>query len=150
MLRSLCMIVSDQFEENSLFVEESVETSVKILLNRCFVRCILVTDACADRGRARHDAALALYGDYMYELMTTQQVEEDLQAAKPFTIATSSMVLERSLNSVQDYIVETKKAVEEEDSMSTRSGRTGSVSSIEEEEIHDHDTTDKTVLHILG
>jgi hypothetical protein len=103
MLRSLCMIVSDQFEENSLFVEESVETSVKILLNRCFVRCILVTDACADRGRARHDAALALYGDYMYELMTTQQVEEDLQAAKPFTIATSSMVLERSLNSVQDY-----------------------------------------------
>ena len=114
-------------------------------------RTILVTDACADRGRARHDAALALYGDYMYELMTTQQVEGDLEAAKPFTNTNSStMVRERSLNSVQDYIVETKKAVEEEDSMSTRSGRTGSVSSIEEEEIHDHDTKNKTVLHILG
>lgn len=34
-------------------------------------RTILVTDACADRGLARHKAALALYGDYMYELITS-------------------------------------------------------------------------------
>lgn len=38
-------------------------------------RTMLVTDACADRGRARHDAALALYGDYMYELITSDDLE---------------------------------------------------------------------------
>jgi maleamate amidohydrolase len=34
-------------------------------------RTLLVTDASGDRGQARHDAALALYGDYMYELVTS-------------------------------------------------------------------------------
>jgi nicotinamidase-related amidase len=38
-------------------------------------RTLLVTDACADRGRARHEAALALYGDYMYELVTSNDLE---------------------------------------------------------------------------
>ncbi len=42
-------------------------------------RTILVEDACADRGRARHDAALALYGDYMYELQTVQSVKTELE-----------------------------------------------------------------------
>ena len=42
-------------------------------------RTILVTDACADRGRARHEAALALYGDYMYELQTVESVREELK-----------------------------------------------------------------------
>lgn len=42
-------------------------------------RTVLVTDACADRGKARHDAALALYGDYMYELQTVESVREELQ-----------------------------------------------------------------------
>lgn len=37
-------------------------------------RTLLVTDCCADRGRARHDAALALYGDYMYELVTSEEL----------------------------------------------------------------------------
>jgi len=48
-------------------------------------RTILVTDACADRGRARHDAALALYGDYMYELITTKELEDPqrLRPAQP-------------------------------------------------------------------
>ncbi len=41
-------------------------------------RTILVTDACADRGKARHDAALALYGDYMYELRSVQSVRDEL------------------------------------------------------------------------
>jgi hypothetical protein len=40
-------------------------------------RTLLVTDACADRGRARHDAALALYGDYMYELITSDDLESE-------------------------------------------------------------------------
>ena len=38
-------------------------------------RTLLVTDACADRGMARHEAALALYGDYMYELVTSEDLE---------------------------------------------------------------------------
>lgn len=41
-------------------------------------RTILVTDACADRGRERHEAALALYGDYMYELRTVDSLKEEL------------------------------------------------------------------------
>ena len=47
------------------------------------LRTILVTDACADRGRARHEAALALYGDYMYELYTTPEVQRELKGAQP-------------------------------------------------------------------
>lgn len=46
-------------------------------------RTILVTDACADRGRARHEAALALYGDYMYELVDTTRLSQELRPAKP-------------------------------------------------------------------
>jgi len=41
-------------------------------------RTILVTDACADRGRERHEAALALYGDYMYELRSVQSLKVEL------------------------------------------------------------------------
>jgi nicotinamidase-related amidase len=43
-------------------------------------RTILVTDACADRGKARHEAALALYGDYMYELRTVESLKRELRA----------------------------------------------------------------------
>jgi len=51
-------------------------------------RTILVTDACADRGKARHEAALALYGDYMYELITSSELEtftssRGLEKARP-------------------------------------------------------------------
>jgi nicotinamidase-related amidase len=49
-------------------------------------RTLLVTDACADRGKARHEAALALYGDYMYELITSEELESEqsgLISAKP-------------------------------------------------------------------
>jgi len=42
-------------------------------------RTILVTDACADRGKERHNAALALYGDYMYELRTVKSVQKELK-----------------------------------------------------------------------
>lgn len=44
-------------------------------------RTILVTDACADRGKSRHEAALALYGDYMYELRTVESVREELKSS---------------------------------------------------------------------
>ncbi|KAL3804519.1 hypothetical protein HJC23_002558 [Cyclotella cryptica] len=43
-------------------------------------RTILVTDACADRGLERHKAALALYGDYMYELRTVDSLHSELQS----------------------------------------------------------------------
>ena len=49
-------------------------------------RTLLVTDACGDRGRARHDAALALYGGYMYELITADDLDDPetgLVKAKP-------------------------------------------------------------------
>lgn len=39
-------------------------------------RTILVKDACGDRGKARHEAALALYGGYMYELMTSLELAD--------------------------------------------------------------------------
>lgn len=42
-------------------------------------RTILVKDACADRGRKRHEAALSLYGDYMYELRTVDSLEAELK-----------------------------------------------------------------------
>jgi nicotinamidase-related amidase len=43
-------------------------------------RTILVTDACADRGKERHKAALALYGDYMYELKTVECLRTELDS----------------------------------------------------------------------
>ena len=46
-------------------------------------RTLLVTDACADRGRARHEAALALYGDYMYELVTSDDLESETKGLIP-------------------------------------------------------------------
>ncbi|KAL7572217.1 hypothetical protein ACA910_011748 [Epithemia clementina (nom. ined.)] len=42
-------------------------------------RTLLVTDCCADRGKARHEAALALYGDYMYELCTVASIQHELR-----------------------------------------------------------------------
>jgi nicotinamidase-related amidase len=69
-------------------------------------RTVLVTDACADRGRARHEAALALYGDYMYELKTVAQVEQELQPAKPVWLIKDKLRRGSApLNSLQDYIV---------------------------------------------
>jgi len=41
-------------------------------------RTSVLHEACADRGRARHDAALALYGDYMYDLLTTHDLASTL------------------------------------------------------------------------
>eukprot|EP00536_Pseudo-nitzschia_multiseries_P010660 jgi/Psemu1/326114/estExt_fgenesh1_pg.C_3340001 len=46
-------------------------------------RTLLVTDACADRGKARHEAALALYGDYMYELVTSEDLESKTKGLIP-------------------------------------------------------------------
>ena len=54
-------------------------------------RTILITDACGDRGKARHEAALALYGDYMYELLSSEDLRNEasprgLKSARPVWI----------------------------------------------------------------
>jgi nicotinamidase-related amidase len=43
-------------------------------------RTIVVTDASADRGMERHKAALALYGNYMYEMRTVSSLEAELNS----------------------------------------------------------------------
>mmetsp|Transcript_26206 Transcript_26206/g.44686 ORF Transcript_26206/g.44686 Transcript_26206/m.44686 type:complete len:350 (-) Transcript_26206:191-1240(-) len=69
-------------------------------------RTLLVTDACADRGRARHNAALALYGDYMYELVTSQDLQDPatgLIPAKPLWLTRNNLCKNVSpLNSFVD------------------------------------------------
>jgi nicotinamidase-related amidase len=104
-------------------------------------RTILVTDACADRGRARHEAALALYGDYMYELMSAQQVHEELRAAQPVWLTNTSKFANRSdssLNQLQVSITQnwvTKDEVKcDEETNSRSSSVTHSVSTLEDDE----------------
>lgn len=73
-------------------------------------RTLLVTDACGDRGRARHNAALALYGDYMYELVTANDLddpERGLVKAKPVWLsldneAESKSTASSKIGKVQD------------------------------------------------
>lgn len=62
-------------------------------------RTLLVEDACGDRGRARHDAALALYGGYMYELITSKDLDKDLIKAKPVWITMDRVKSNNSLRS---------------------------------------------------
>ena len=110
-------------------------------------RTILVTDACADRGRARHEAALALYGDYMYELVTTRQVEETLQGAQPVWLTNSTrtnppggkgvdrVVQRMPLSFVQDCVLagsRTKAKVHQPED-DDASSRTGSLSATDDD-----------------
>jgi len=77
-------------------------------------RTLLVTDACADRGRARHDAALALYGDYMYELMTSHDLEDPcngLKQAQPVWL-----VMENMRSAVKRGSIVNKTAQQDENS----------------------------------
>lgn len=43
-------------------------------------RTILVDDSCADRSKARHDAALLLYGGYMYEVSSSYDLESQVNS----------------------------------------------------------------------
>jgi len=40
-------------------------------------RVVVVADACADRGKERHEAALSLYGGYMYDVVTTSVLSSE-------------------------------------------------------------------------
>jgi nicotinamidase-related amidase len=105
-------------------------------------RTILVTDACADRGRARHKAALALYGDYMYELMTAQQVDEELLAAQPVWLTNTNQIANRSdcsLNQLQvsitkDWITNDQSFCKE-GTNSRSTSVTRSVSTLEDDDL---------------
>jgi nicotinamidase-related amidase len=63
-------------------------------------RTILVTDACADRGKARHEAALALYGDYMYELRTTESIARELRSSDNCSSDTAQYVVTKTADAM--------------------------------------------------
>jgi nicotinamidase-related amidase len=84
-------------------------------------RTILVTDACADRGKARHEAALALYGDYMYELRTVASVKQELKVGESVVVTTTGGCFPSD-------------EVKPSDAMSTKSNSTGSLTSLVSEE----------------
>jgi nicotinamidase-related amidase len=56
------------------------------------LRTFLVQDACADRGLERHKATLNLYGDYMYDVINTEDLEseESLIPAGPPLLGTTN------------------------------------------------------------
>ena len=93
-------------------------------------RTLLVTDACGDRGQARHDAALALYGGYMYELVTADDLDDPetgLVEAKPVWLSLDagddeevqenkgSSTSNKGVHSVQETILRTGATVVFED-----------------------------------
>ena len=41
-------------------------------------KVVVVEDACADRGRARHDAALGLYVGYMYSVEKCENLQKEV------------------------------------------------------------------------
>lgn len=78
-------------------------------------RTCLVEDACGDRGIARHNAAIALYGNYMYEISSSKILQNEnigLQAAKPKWITRSSVNYDnnkrRKISSEENMGEETK------------------------------------------
>ena len=69
-------------------------------------RTLLVEDCCGDRGMARHKAAIALYGNYMYEITTSTTLDDEttgLQPAKPKWITSSSLKKRKYSSSVTSY-----------------------------------------------
>ena len=48
-------------------------------------RVVVAHDACGDRSRARHDAALMLYGDYMYDVTSTNELIKETHESKTRT-----------------------------------------------------------------
>ncbi|OEU09657.1 Isochorismatase hydrolase [Fragilariopsis cylindrus CCMP1102] len=59
-------------------------------------RTILVDDSCADRSKARHDAALLLYGGYMYEVVSSSY---DLE----------SQIINSVMDSIETKILSSKR-----------------------------------------
>eukprot|EP00535_Pseudo-nitzschia_heimii_P001464 CAMPEP_0197184558 /NCGR_PEP_ID=MMETSP1423-20130617/10112_1 /TAXON_ID=476441 /ORGANISM="Pseudo-nitzschia heimii, Strain UNC1101" /LENGTH=352 /DNA_ID=CAMNT_0042635397 /DNA_START=274 /DNA_END=1335 /DNA_ORIENTATION=- len=91
-------------------------------------RTLLVTDACADRGKARHDAALALYGDYMYELVTSEDLESKtmgLIPAEPVWLVMDEKTNMMRANSFPKHVISTSTST---NTVSTASSHTSTSS----------------------
>ncbi|ABO95687.1 predicted protein, partial [Ostreococcus lucimarinus CCE9901] len=56
-----------------LITSVCVQHSVFSAFNAGF-RVVVAHDACGDRSRARHEAALMLYGNYMYDVASTSEL----------------------------------------------------------------------------
>ena len=106
-------------------------------------RTLLVTDACADRGMARHEAALALYGDYMYELVTSDDLESKttgLIPAEPVWV-----VIDQKTNRVRaNSYTTTKHAMTNSMSSSTVSTAASNTSSMSSASNHNTEEEEKT------
>lgn len=83
-------------------------------------RTILVTDACADRGKERHKAALALYGDYMYELRTVHSLYAELKKD----------IICKSISYVEEHAIKKSKS---DGSLTSATSNTESICTIDEE-----------------
>lgn len=104
-------------------------------------RTLLVTDACADRGKARHEAALALYGDYMYELVTSEDLESKttgLIPAQPVWLVLDSKTNMVRANSFPKQVLTPSIST---NTLSTASSKTSSTSSSSN---NDHGREEKT------
>lgn len=55
-------------------------------------RVAVAHDACGDRSRARHDAALMLYGDYMYDVTSTNELIKKTHESKKRTKPASAAI----------------------------------------------------------
>ena len=104
-------------------------------------RTLLVTDACADRGKARHEAALALYGDYMYELVTSEDLESKttgLIPAQPVWLVLDSKTNMMRANSFPKQVLTPSIST---NTLSTTSSKTSSTLSSSNK---DHGREEKT------
>jgi maleamate amidohydrolase len=64
-----------------LITSVCVQHSVFGAFNAGF-RVVVAHDACGDRSRARHEAALMLYGNYMYDVASTGELLKETEKAK--------------------------------------------------------------------
>ena len=105
-------------------------------------RTLLVTDACADRGMARHEAALALYGDYMYELVTSDDLESKtmgLIPAQPVWVVLDQKTNMVRANSFPKQVITPSIST---NTVSTAASNTSSMSA--SSSINNHDNEEKT------
>jgi len=114
-------------------------------------RTLLVTDACADRGKARHEAALALYGDYMYELVTSEDLESKttgLIPAEPVWLVLDEKTNMVRANSFRKHVIApsaSTSTVSTASSNMSRSSASTSCNNNGNEEEYEEKTTSRTI-----
>ncbi len=80
------------------------------------LRTLLVHDACADWTKARHEAAISLYGNYMYELVESSDLEP-----------TQTSSIWHSSPSLPSVVSETEMANKAEDSVEENTSEESSI-----------------------